>query len=373
MLNGFSKETEAIRILVKQLELKTIKHSNYQRNFDRIAEAMQYEPDDSIIAVVGPSGSGKTALAHSLKSEINGYFASIGKKAGTVPALIIEAMAPEASLFRWRPLYLQWLDALHEPFLNAKTDIAAELRSLRENGTPVKGLLAETQALGILRQVLEKAVVSRENYASIIDEAHHLAKVGGNTSLINQMDLLKSLANSIKTRLVLVGTGEMVQLLDQSAQLSRRVVTIYFEPYRYHQQDLKNFGNGILGVLNVGPLPHNIKLPQNLDFLWNGCLGLFGVGCTWIRRGFAHALRRGSSHLTKDDLQSTLFEQRTLIMLKSEIEVCDRFFSPDRKTKPKDGGSAPTSKKKAENSPKRRVGKRKPHRDPVGTATTTAA
>ena len=52
--------------------------------------------------------------------------------------------------------------------------------------------------------------------------------------LLDQMDNLKSLANMTNTVHVLIGTYDLLGLMNSSAQLSRRSIEIHFP--RYHAE-----------------------------------------------------------------------------------------------------------------------------------------
>ena len=55
-----------------------------------------------------------------------------------------------------------------------------------------------------------------------MDEAQHLKKFASGRRLLDQMDILKSLASLTDTIHVLIGTYELLGLADLSAQLNRR-------------------------------------------------------------------------------------------------------------------------------------------------------
>lgn len=356
---GFSAVTQKIKDSISSVADEVISHSRFRDAYHRLAEAVQYEPEDSIVAVVGPTGAGKTALARFAAAEIDSHYKSIGPEKGQVPTIVLEAESPESHRFQMRPLYMDWLAALNEPLLAQKTDLDMHLQYLRDNGVPLRVADPAQQPLGLLRKLVIRGLAARNNVVTFIDEAQHFAKVSA-SGLVHQMDLLKSITNqTTRTRLVLLGTGEMLELLDQSAQLSRRVVVVELEPYRASISDLIEFGKGISGLLEKGPVPHQINLKREIAYLRAESKGLFGVAANWVRRGWARALSRGDSHLTIDHLKSVPFNSRTLERIQGEIDRCDMFFRGNVKL----SGNAPPETSK---SGVRKPGKRKLGRDPVG-------
>ncbi len=368
---GFSTHTSKIKAAVSAANEILIRHFKFKEAYNKVAEAIQFEPEDSIVAVIGPTGAGKTALGRYLRSEIDAHYKSIGLKPGQIPAVFLEAEAPESHRFQFRPLYMQWLAALKEPLLAQKSDLSRHLQYLRDNGFPLRVSDPAQQPLGLLRQLVIRALDARGTEVTLIDESQHMAKVSSG-SLVHQMDLVKSISNQTRnTRLVLLGTGEMLDLLDQSAQLSRRVVVVELEPYGATIPDLKEFGRGIASLLEKGPIPHQISLQKKIVYIHCMSLGLFGVAANWIRRGWAYAMRLQEDYLTIEHLEATAFANRQLDRMRGEITICDNFFSADRRRS--DSTAVPP---KSPDKPKKpssgKVGRRKLGRDQVGQLKTAA-
>jgi hypothetical protein len=83
----------------------------------------------------------------------------------------------------------------------------------------------------------EHAVHYRHPGAIFIDEAQHLGKIGGGSSLLGQLDFLKSLAILTSTVYVLAGTYELLTLDTLSAQLGRRSMVVHFPRYQATNKD----------------------------------------------------------------------------------------------------------------------------------------
>src|SRR5262249_4679357 len=117
--------------------------------------------------------------------------------------------------------------ALNEPLIPHKILAGREVRA---DGSG--GLLLGQAAAPELRRALEQCLLHRRPAAVIVDEAQHLKKMASGRRLLDQMDVLKSLAALTRTVHVLLGTYELLGLATLSGQLSRRSREIHFGRYR---------------------------------------------------------------------------------------------------------------------------------------------
>jgi DNA replication protein DnaC len=173
----------------------------------------------SLIFVYGPTGVGKTTLRQHITSRlIEGAEGAPESEAHQLPALALEAAAPESGNFHWGHFFRQALGELEAPFLKDKVEYAANTAYFDRAGNYVINLRATAQDL---RLSVEQSLRYRRPRAVIIDEAQHLTKISSGRRLQEQMDVLKSLANQTGSLLVLIGTYELLTFQGLSGQLSR--------------------------------------------------------------------------------------------------------------------------------------------------------
>ncbi len=100
-----------------------------------------------------------------------------------------------------------------------------------------------------LRRSMEEYLRLRKTKFLIIDEAHHLFLTGNKQKLECQFESLKSLTIETGVTILLVGTYRLLDILDQSGQLTRRSQVVNFPRYDMRKsEDLKNFRK-VLGYL----------------------------------------------------------------------------------------------------------------------------
>ena len=85
------------------------------------------------------------------------------------------------------------------------------------------------------RYAVEQAVRYRRPVAIMIDEAQHLGKIPSGRRLLDQLDVVKSIANQTKTVHVLLGTYDLLAFRNLNVQLSRRSIDVHLA--RYHADD----------------------------------------------------------------------------------------------------------------------------------------
>lgn len=84
----------------------------------------------------------------------------------------------------------------------------------------------------------------------MIDEAQHILLASNRQRLECQFESLKSLAAETGTTILLVGTYRLLEILDQSAQLTRRCQVVNFPRYDMRQKADRNMFIKILSHLS---------------------------------------------------------------------------------------------------------------------------
>jgi len=126
-----------------------------------------------------------------------------------LPVSGMEVIAYDGGQFRWKDFHQRYLNALFEPMVEHK--IKTSTMGLDDIGGEdlTKAQLAFAPGL---RRAVEKALKRRGVKAFLLDEAQHFGKVRGGSRLLDQLDYLKSLANTSEVKHVLFGTYQMLKL-----------------------------------------------------------------------------------------------------------------------------------------------------------------
>ena len=168
------------------------------------------------------------------------------------------------------------------------------------------GRAAQFSDSGQLRHALEDAVARHGVRAIIIDEAQHLMKVAGGAKLLDQIEWLKSMSNTMGVVHVLVGTYDLLDLRNLSSQAARRGHDIHFPRYQFQQEaDQIAFQRTLRGLLEHIPLHMD---PQDLMNHWyyfyERSIGCIGVLKDWLVRALSDALHSRADALELDRVRA---------------------------------------------------------------------
>lgn len=346
---------------------------------EQIMAALHDCPRNSILYLYGPSGVGKTTLREKVERRILKEAAEeLARNKDKIALVSVEAPSPDAGTFKWREHFKGILQCLDEPLIDLREDhtgskLAAGMLLAANNNARVAVAAYQTSVTTALR--------FRQPTALITDEAQHIAKVASGRRLVDQLDVIKSVANGSNTPHILVGTYELLGLRNLNGQAARRSLEVDFSRYLVDvDEDAKAFRDVIDGFARRLPFNEPPDLLAHWDFLYERSIGCVGILKDWLGRALSWALRSGATTVRFSDLQNTALSIKAVDKLLSECIAGEnklRETDEDRKLlrakmkldrenvrKPNPGevGSE-------ESAPKRR-GKpfeRLPRRDPIGT------
>ncbi len=282
-------------------------------------------PGTRIASIVGPSGVGKSRVVSQINDrvlELNRERMQVDRE--FVPFVYTEAQAYGHAQFSYKYLYEATLLALGDPF--ARLPSTHRARKLTEAHQPFGRRRLETEY--VLRDRMQVELLRRGTLIWCIDEAQHtLQAKAGPTK--HQLDVLKSIGQSGKAKLLTVGPPELMDKMLCSGQLARRSVTICFTRYRFSdKQDLASFAATADKLFKLMRFSSTPKAREHLDMLYAGSLGCIGVLKEWFQRAMDHAMARYTNldevHLTIDDLIKGEADEPTKAKLLDEIERMER-------------------------------------------------
>jgi len=366
----------------------TIAHPRLTAISDTLMRAIQEPAGRSLILVTGPTGVGKTTLRLRVEQELKERFlAAREADPGRIPVVAIEAAAPDSGNFSWKDYYRRTLQALEEPLIDYKIDYASRHIYRNQGG----GLtIANRAGSPELRQAMEKALQHRRPSAVLIDEAQHLTKIASGRRLGDQLDCIKSLASFTGCVHVLIGTYDLLPCRNLSAQLSRRSIDIHFQRYRAdNQEDIVAFQNVVFSFQRHLPVAEEPTLWRDWEYCYAHSMGCVGILKDWFTRTLAQVLERTAVTVTRADLERHAWsldqcEKMVQEALEGEAVLSERPGGIDRlrsllgldalpagaeferSVSIQNGAQSTAALDLRQNQPSRRVGSRKPMRDPVG-------
>ena len=349
-------------------EKKIIAHPKLSQLYNQILEAINHPIDVSLLMVYGPSGVGKTTLHKRLYQELMlAAQANPNRNPGHIPVASLEVALPE-NRFNWSDYYRRALKALHEPLVDDKLEYG--VRGIEYN-TSGQLSFAYTVGLANLRQALEQALQHRQPKAFFVDEAQHFNKVSGGRRLLDQMDTLKSLANLTNTLHVLLGTYDLLDLTNLSAQLSRRTLDFHFSRYQAEiPEEMIIFENIILTFQRHLPLLQEPNLVQYRDYLYEKSVGCVGMLKSLLLKSLELTLRAHEKTISFETLTQCAMPTQKLLLFARQIKEGEVALTEKDMQLTElrmmlgltTSGDTPTSPPKV----RKRVGERNPVRDQVG-------
>jgi len=303
MAAALSRKPDGSESRLDRFRAFTVAHPRLVEAKETLMNAIRGAEPNSLIFVFGPTGVGKTTLR--LKTEqliIAELLSELHEDVTRIPVVSVEAVAPESGSFNWRDHYKRLLYRLDEPLVDRKLNRQVEAASVE----PTMRFMPTCRAVGTeYRYAVEQAIRYRRPVAVMVDEAQHLGKISSGRRLLDQLDVIKSIANQTKTVHVLFGTYDLLAFRNLNGQLSRRSIDVHLARYRAEDpEDRQTFINVVQSFEKELPLEDQSGLVSDWEFLYERSLGCVGILKEWLVRAVTVAARTGDYRLTRVTLES---------------------------------------------------------------------
>lgn len=357
----------------------TLAHPHLVEAREALMSALGTCAGNTIIFVVGPTGVGKTTLRLKIEHDLGAnQKEQLLHDRERLPVVSVEASAPDTGNFSWREHFRRLLEAMREPLIDCKLDRRGKPWGL---GRPTFPFDPNPRVSGAEYQhSVEQALRYRRPAAVLIDEAQHLAKMNSGRRLLDQLDVIKSIANCTNIPHILIGTYDLLAFRNLNGQLARRSIDIHFWRYRAERSsDAAIFRNIVRSFEAKLPLKDSPDLVNVWEYLYERSIGCVGVLKEWLNRAVAIALERGHKRIEMKDLEHCALEVSRCEKIASECWEGETRIdaSPERAQQLRtrlgiardsvdSSGGAPVSSPRQ--SAHRRPGIRSPRRDLIGKA-----
>lgn len=372
---GFPRELLAtsIETRLKYFMDKKINHPKLDSARRQALQMLGYQTGPDILIITGPTGVGKTTLADKIWESLLGeHREAMEQDRNLMPVVKISATAPNQGVFNWKDFYIRLLRAYDETLIRQKTLFPMD--AYRYIDVP-QGKAGSHNVTDALRRASEICIHERRTRFLLIDEAQHIIMAAKGGRLREQFEAIKSLSINTQATIVLIGTYDLLTILEQGAQLGRRSRVVPFHRYMDDiNEDVGAFQSALYTFQQHMPfeiVPDLVSHAKEFYLKTAGCIGILK---DWLNMVVENGLKDGlktvdREYANKLSLKNltikTVFEEAITGENKladvdiGELESYVRDLSKGRRITT--GGSEKTSAKAG-----RRPGKRKPVRDPVG-------
>jgi hypothetical protein len=351
---------------------KLVAHRSIVSAHAALLSTLNYPIDGQIVMVIGAPGVGKTTVRKAMVRDITADFlARPNPNPGHIPVAGIELEAFQGGVFKWKQTRQMVLKALYEPLVDQKVTYSTQ-RQDRHNRVDISTRLSADD----LGEILVEVLLNRQPRALWFDEGQHLIKVSGARGLLDQLDVIKSLANRAEVTPVLFGTYEMNALLGLSPQLDRRIRRIHIPRYKASQpDDVLEFQRVLLGFQKYLPFPVEPRLVEDWAYFFEGSLGCIGILKDWLCQASGIAFERGEPTLTRELCEAWMQDRDVLVDMLHQVAMGETQFEKKHSQielrmllgLPYDDVEPQLSSSQTTTSPRRRKpGIRNPIRDQVG-------
>ena len=275
-----------------------------------------------LVLLVGPSGVGKGKLG---RKEVQRLNEPILDDLQSQRAVFFTAPSPQHGSFAWSAFWHCWLRALDDPLPECKVDREFKKNRLLE-GVSTQAKRASVDAL---RNAAFTATRDRGVDVVFIDEAVNLVPNERARTLCDQLDVLRDLTDNGCCKIVLVATSRILEPLNLSGELARRIGDVFFRRYadsRVHSLEHRYFASVVKTFVDALPEASRPALHRRVRLLHAGSLGCVGNLHDWFVRAIERCAREQQEVLDFTHFAATVLPDGKLRKLREDAEAGDKLY-----------------------------------------------
>ncbi|WP_185646571.1 ATP-binding protein [Burkholderia sp. Bp9143] len=294
-----------------------IRHPKLTETINELMRRITNGSDRGMIILTGPAGVGKSvACEYIVQNLIKTYFQNFPDDTQTIPAIMVEAEGTRSDRFDWYELDKEILEALQVPLIDATLPMVTRTLDGRLIDVPMVESLSHPTSRA-LRARFRKALDQRNPSVVAIDEASNILAGPKTSDSKREANVLKTIINKNKTRLILIGAYDLYQLATKTGQLTRRSQIVHFEPYRDHS--LKGFAEALSTFQDHLPFSEPFPLTAYSAELFEQSLGCIGLLKDILEATVNVAISEGKKTIAIEMLRRNYFRRLQFDTLIKEI------------------------------------------------------
>lgn len=345
-------------------------HPIAKDTFTELRVALGANASPKIIIFTGPTGVGKTTLTDAVCSRVNQYYQQMMiADPGFVPVVSINAVPPSSSGFSWKDFHTRLLAGQKEPLIAQKRLIGYQESLFPDDGR--FAAILNKEPADVLRRSTEEYLKHRRTKLLVIDEAHHLLLMGSQQRLECQFECLKSLTIETGVTILLTGTYRLLDILDQTGQLTRRSQVVNFPRYDLREKTDRNNFRKVLKFFEEKLSKYvPTDLESHAEYFYMKSAGCIGILKDWLARCLEYALLEYKPLIDRRLAEPFAHKNRGLVTIVKEACIGEAKLLDVDDTCLQDllKNGVLLESHKSPTSSRRRPGQRNPKRDPVGEA-----
>ena len=266
---------------------KTIGHPRLERAKQNALSLIDTTGEPDIMIVTGPTGVGKTTLATKIEEQLlERSLTRMQSEKSHLPVISVDAVPPEKDMkFDWKDFYTRLLHAFSEPCVSQK-QLFEDHIYMEQPISPIYAM----NTVAALRRAVENTMRLRGTRALIIDEANHLLMVDQKL-MRRQFEVIKSLSQKCNVTIILIGTYDLLQILEQSAQLVRRGRVVHMGRYDdYNPEDKLAFKSALYTFQCHMPFEIEPNLIGHVNDFYLKSAGCIGILKKWLNTAVKEGL-----------------------------------------------------------------------------------
>ena len=311
-----SLEAPDLQTALVRLGQMTLDHMYYKQARLGLQERLD---SHKLVLLVGPSGVGKERL---VRKEVERLNKPVLKDPRLLRAVYFGAPSPQRGSFAWTAFWDGWLRALDDPLPEYKVD----RRLKKDRLTQGVSSQARRGSVDALRNAAFAATRDRGVEVVVVDEAANLIPKERARTLADQLDVLRDLTDNGCCKIVLVSTGRILEPLNLSSELARRVGDVFFPRYaddRERSTEYEEFASVVRRFADSLPAASGSAVRRKLRLLHAGSLGCVGNLYDWFEWAIKLCLRQKKDVLTFKHFEATVLPDAKLKTMRGQAEKFD--------------------------------------------------